>query len=81
MQTQEVGQWMRGRGCAVSLGVKPACSVLDVLFSESVIMVQLNLFVCRRKERSSMESGEIFISGFLTSGIESEPRGSYTSKT
>jgi len=38
-------------------------------------------FVCRRKERSSMESGEIFISGFLTSGIEPEPRGSYTSKT
>jgi len=49
MQTQEVGQRMRGGGCAVSLGVKPACSVLDVQFSESVIMVQLNLFCLPKK--------------------------------
>jgi len=40
--------WMLNRltrgGYAVSLGVKPACSALDVQFGYSVIMTQLDVF-------------------------------------
>jgi len=31
-------------GCAVTLGVKPACSALDVQLSSRVIVVELNVF-------------------------------------
>ena len=62
-QTQKVEWQMRCGGCAVSLGVKSACSALNVWFSSSVIMIQLNVF-CLPKNKKKFSRFWMVRNGF-----------------